>query len=210
LVAVKTGLDLHGLNHAFGGAIALAFHVREPRATSDIDVNVTTDPADPVRAFRALPPQVQWGDDDVARCRADGQVRLFWVEEPFPTPVDVFLPQHVLHAEVDREAETVDLLGERVRILSATHLAVFKALFNRTKDWADIEAMLEFGQVDLPRVVTWLTDLVGGDDPRIGRLAEAERTVARQAGGDVALDAAQLLRRASRPVQAARPPVDRL
>ena len=32
-------------------------------------------------------------------------------------------------------------------------LAVFKAFFNRTKDWADIEAMIEAGSLDGDRVV---------------------------------------------------------
>lgn len=178
LLALRTGLDLHGLPHAFGGAIALAFHVQNPRATSDIDVNIVTDPADPARAFRAFPPQVTWGDADVERCRRDGQVRLFWVAEPFPTPVDVFLPQHALHGEVDREAVTVDVLGEPVRILSATHLTVFKALFARTKDWADIEEMLAFGEVDVDRVVSWLELLVGPDDDRLAQFGRAQEIAA--------------------------------
>jgi hypothetical protein len=36
-----------GVLHALGGALALAYHVREPRATNDVDLNVSADPAHP-------------------------------------------------------------------------------------------------------------------------------------------------------------------
>lgn len=58
----------------------LAFHVEQPRATSDIDVNIATD--EPELAFRAMPPAVAWGEREVEHCRRDGQVRLFWEEAP--------------------------------------------------------------------------------------------------------------------------------
>lgn len=82
-VILRRLLELHdalrsaGLDHAFGGAIALAFHVGEPRATSDIDVNITSDPDDPERVFTALPRQVRWDADDASSCRQHGQVRLW-------------------------------------------------------------------------------------------------------------------------------------
>ncbi|MEH3052594.1 MAG: hypothetical protein PGN13_01105 [Patulibacter minatonensis] len=58
-------------------------------------------------------------------------------------------------------------------------LVVFKALFNRTKDWADIEAVVAAETVDLDEVHDLLVDLVGADDLRITRLADAiERGIA--------------------------------
>jgi len=47
---------------------------------------------------------------------------------------------------------------------------VFKAFFDRTKDWADIEAMLDAGTVDVHTALGWLVDVVGGDDHRVNRL----------------------------------------
>lgn len=54
----------------------------------------------------------------------------------------------------------------------ATDLAVFKARFSRSKDWVDIEAMVreEPPSLDLVEAVSWLTDIVVGDDPRVTRL----------------------------------------
>ena len=36
-----------GIGHGFGGAIALAYAVDEPRATVGIDLNISGDPEDP-------------------------------------------------------------------------------------------------------------------------------------------------------------------
>ena len=49
-------------------------------------------------------------------------------------------------------------------------MAVFKAIFNRTKDWADIEAMLEVDAFDRSAVVGWLVRLFGPADQRTTRL----------------------------------------
>ena len=55
-------------------------------------------------------------------------------------------------------------------VLGATELTVFKAFFDRTKDWADIEAMIDAGTVDIHAALGWLVDLLGGDDHRVDRL----------------------------------------
>ena len=39
-VALHRALDDAGIPHALGGALALGYHVSEPRGTRDIDVNV--------------------------------------------------------------------------------------------------------------------------------------------------------------------------
>ena len=66
--------------------------------------------------------------------------------------------------------ERVPFAGITIPILGATELLVFKAFFDRTKDWADIEAMVEAGTADLHSALGWLVDLLGADDPRILRL----------------------------------------
>jgi hypothetical protein len=58
---------------------------------------------------------------------------------------------------------------------------VFKAFFNRTKDWADIEAMLDAKSVDVHVVIGWLVDLLGGDDHRVTRLRDL---IGREPPGD--------------------------
>jgi hypothetical protein len=61
-------------------------------------------------------------------------------------------------------------MGRDVPFLSCRDLAVFKAFFNRTKDWADLEAMHEVGTLDVDAVVGVLVRLLGPDDERVERL----------------------------------------
>ena len=55
-------------------------------------------------------------------------------------------------------------------MLDCTSLAVFKAFFNRTKDWADLEEMSAAGQLDVVVVRALLVDLIDEPDPRVARL----------------------------------------
>lgn len=174
LLAVHRALDAAGYPHAFGGAIALAYHVEHPRATADIDVNVQADVERAAELFAALPDGVASTAQDATALRRDGQCRLYWDR----TPLDLFLPQHPLHAMVQQRAVTVEFAGTAVPILSATDLTIFKALFDRTKDWADVEEMLRPaapGRPDLDEARHWLHLLVGPDDARLVRLDEAVR-----------------------------------
>jgi len=197
-VALSQALDGAGLPHAIGGALALGYHVSEPRGTRDIDVNVTVDPDDAQRLFDNLPPQVQWSRADVDRAGRDGQVRLFWpVLDELPLPVDLFLPQHELHGVVAGRSELVPMLDAWVPVLSATDLTIFKALFDRRKDWGDIEALLRFGKVDQQEVTRWLSSIVGADDDRLSRFIALGKEVARPTG-DVPVAAVMFGRRRPR------------
>ena len=48
LSSVHQHLSQAAIDHAVGGAIALAVHVREPRFTADIDLNVLADADHPL------------------------------------------------------------------------------------------------------------------------------------------------------------------
>jgi hypothetical protein len=47
---------------------------------------------------------------------------------------------------------------------------VFKAVFNRTKDGADLEEMLAASVLDVDAVLGTLVRYLGGDDERVTRL----------------------------------------
>jgi hypothetical protein len=98
-------------------------------------------------------------------------VRVYWDR----TPTDLFFPQHALHEEAAVEVETVPFAAGEIPVLSATHLTVFKALFNREKDWVDIGELFAFGEVDVPRVERWLTEIVGPDDERLAKWSSRSR-----------------------------------
>jgi hypothetical protein len=168
VIALDAALEGLEIPHAFGGALALAFHVREPRATRDIDVNIFLPAADAPTTLIALPAPVVWSPDDLAEIERSGQVRIFWDD----TPVDLFFVTHPFHDAAATRTERVPFAGRDIPILAAEDLAVFKAFFDRTKDWADIEAMIDAHALDPHAVIGWIVDLVGGDDHRVARLLE--------------------------------------
>lgn len=192
LIVLERAVDVHhrldraGVAHAIGGALALAYHVSQARATNDIDLNVSADPNKPERVFGLLPDDVPWTAEDVTAVRRDGQVRLRWpiLDGGPPIPLDLFFPQHALHSAIDSRAELVPMLDAAVPILSATDLLVFKALFDRRKDWADIEELLRYGKADLDEAKRWLVKIVGKDDPRLTTLAQIESEVDDAVNGD--------------------------
>lgn len=166
LLAVHTALDRAGLPHAFGGAIALAYCTQEPRGTRDLDVNVfvETDRADEV--LDALPADVTVTRANRTTARREGQVRVMWDD----TPIDVFLNTDVFHREAAGGVREVPFENTTIPVLGCGSLAVFKALFGRTRDWADIEAMLEAEAIDGGQVLSRLRALVGPSHASVKRL----------------------------------------
>jgi inosine-uridine nucleoside N-ribohydrolase len=167
LLAVHDALDAAVLPHAFGGAIALAYCTEEPRGTRDLDVNVFVDPTRAREVFAALPSPVVATSTAVEAAERDGQARVLWED----TPIDVFLDIHRFHEEVAREVREVPFMDRTIPVLCCTCLAVFKALFDRTKDWADIEAMVEVGAMDVPEALAWLEGMVGAEHSAARRMA---------------------------------------
>jgi hypothetical protein len=166
------------LPHAFGGAIALAYWTLEPRGTRDIDVNVFVPATESGPALAALPEVIARDEDTASAIAREGQVRLWWDE----VPIDLFFNYEPVHDEAARNRRLVPFEGEEIPVLGPVELAIFKAMFDRTRDWADIEAMLAAGNLDVDAVRDRLATLLGGDDGRIRRLDEALRRSAR--GGD--------------------------
>ena len=166
IVALHTALDDAEIPHAFGGALALAWCTQRARGTIDIDVNVFVDRSRTAELLAALPDGVRWSDDDRARIERDGQVRLWWDE----TPVDVFVNTTEFHEQVAQRCRREPFAGVDIPFLACVDLAVFKAFFDRTKDWADLEEMAAAGSLDVVRVVGILSRYLGAIDPRIDHL----------------------------------------
>lgn len=166
IVAIHVSLERAGVAHAFGGALALGWCTEQARGTIDIDVNLFAAPDTAPELLAALPAEVAWSDADVALVERDGQARLWWG----PTPVDVFTNTTPFHEEVATRVRWEDLAGQRLPFLDCGDLAVFKAFFNRTRDWADLEDMLAAGTLDLEAVAGVLVTYLGADDERLDRL----------------------------------------
>ena len=156
---------------AVGGAIALAYYA-VPRATVDIDVNifVAADQFDAV--LGALAP---FGIEADAKQRAtverDGQVRLFWDR----TPVDLFFAYDRFHFHAATRTRRVPFADTTIPILAAEDLLVCKVLFDRGRDWLDVDQilLLTAATLDLDDVRSWLTHIMGANDARYERFEVA-------------------------------------
>jgi hypothetical protein len=166
IVALHRALVAAHLPHAFGGALALAWCTERARGTIDIDVNVFVPAADADVLLAALPAEVVCRESDRAQLLADGQTRLWWAN----TPVDLFLDTTPFHHDVGQRVRTEPFAGHEIPFLSCRDLAVFKAFFDRTKDWADLEEMQSAGTLDIEAVAGVLVRYLGTDDHRITRL----------------------------------------
>ena len=166
IVAIHRSLDEAAVPHAFGGALALAWCTQRARATIDIDINIFTATANAAEALDALPRDVAIASADRTAIATTGQTRLWWET----TPVDVFFNTTDFHSDAALRARIEPFGGHEVPFLACRDLAVFKAFFNRTKDWADLEEMANANALDVESVLGVLARYLGGDDERIERL----------------------------------------
>jgi hypothetical protein len=169
VIELHRALDRGGVPHAFGGALALAYWTRDPRGTNDIDVNLFVGASEAPAALQTLPEGIAQPPGTLEAIQAGGQRRLWWDE----TPVDIFIDYAPVHADAARHVETVPLLDTEIPVLGPVELAVFKAMFDRTRDWADIEAMIAARTLDVDAVDASLRTMLAADDERFARLAES-------------------------------------
>jgi hypothetical protein len=171
-------LALHGafeaarIPHAFGGALALAYYAT-PRGTIDIDLNVFVRDSEAERVLQALTPLgvATGGARERAQIRERGQTRLRWEH----TPLDLFFSYDPLHDACMQRTRTVPFgAGTTLPILSAEDLVIFKALFDRPKDWTDIAEVLyaQTGRFDARYAVSWLRRILAPEDARLERISK--------------------------------------
>ena len=101
------------------------------------------------------------------RVQREGQARVFWDE----TPVDLFFAYDPFHDAAAAARREVPFANTTIPILSASHLVACKVVFNRAKDWVDIDAMLAADvPLDAAEVLRWVGRIAGDTDPRYERI----------------------------------------
>ena len=169
IIALHEMLDSLGVPHQFGGALALAWY-RNPRATTDIDVNLTLPPAaaQPVLGALATLGVAVTGADRELIAR-DGQARLDWDGYY----LDVFFATLEFHQDMAHRARTVRFGPVEIPILAPEHLIVCKVVFDRPKDWLDIDEMIAWGtEIDGPLALGWVALILGDDAEPYARLTD--------------------------------------
>jgi len=166
-------LEESGVEYALGGAIAYGAWA-EPRGTLDIDLNVWVANDALGRVFAIL--ESAHVDVEQVAATRDAADRGMFVGFHGNYRVDVFVPSVAFYETARRLRVRVDLIGRATWVLSPDVLAVFKMLFFRPKDLADVGRLLEIAaaRIDPAFVRRELVDMLGADDERI---AEWDRLV---------------------------------
>ncbi len=159
-------LDARGQDYALGGAIALAYW-GPPRATVDVVVTLYLPPE---RASECVWLLQEIGCEfSVAKAadslREHGFCRVTYAE----IDVDVFLPIVPFYEAARSRRKRVLLAEQSVLIWDAETLAVFKMMFFRRKDLADVEQILRTQGAGFDRawVREQLVEMYGVRDPRL-------------------------------------------
>jgi hypothetical protein len=173
VLLIEAALQAARIPHAFGGAIALAYYAT-PRATIDIDVNafVESGRSDEVLgALGRLGAQAP-SDSESVRLQRDGQARIHWGS----TPIDLFFSYDAFHdACMERRRALPFGEGETIHILSPEDLVVFKVIFDREKDWRDIDELVfaMADELDAAWIESWALRILGKEDERFARCTRA-------------------------------------
>lgn len=173
---VGAALEAAGIDYAIGGALALGVH-GALRATRDVDVNVFTEPT---RLGEVLASLSRAGVAVDAKSAVEEAEREGWFAAWLgAVRIDVFVPSIDFSWEAGHRRVQREFAGTRLWFLSAESLCVFKLLFFRTKDLADLEQLILTTTVDASWVRESVRAMMGEDDPRIAAwdriTAEARR-----------------------------------
>lgn len=166
-MALEGALGEARVPHAFGGALALAYYAT-PRGTHDIDLNVFVPATRAERVLELLAGLgvAPGGATALREVCERGQTRLRWEH----TPIDLFFSTDALHESCLARVRRVPF-GEdtEIAILSAEDLAIFKAIFDRPKDWSDLAEVLyaKGPDFDAAYVTRWLRRILPEDDARL-------------------------------------------
>jgi hypothetical protein len=169
-------LNDRGCEYALGGAIALGYWA-EPRGTMDVDLTLFL----PV----TRPSEVLWllgeiGCDVVASDAIPSiQDHGFCKAEYAKLRVDVFVPLIPFYEQAKARRRKVQLGEQQVMIWDAETLTVFKMMFFRRKDVADVEQILQNQRSRLDRqwIREQLVEMYGQRDARIAQWDELDSEV---------------------------------
>ena len=95
------------------------------------------------------------------------------------TYVDLFFSHHAYFEQCDERAITVPFEEFEIRVLQVEDITNFKVMFNRGRDWVDIEQLLfsTVDRFDIDYSTRWLSEMLDADDSRVARLREMYDTI---------------------------------
>ena len=159
------GLAAARIDHVLGGALAFGYW-GVARGTNDVDVTVFV-------ALDEVPRVLDFLESLGARVDRERAVALAGNRGIFDVEldgirVDVFIPDIPLYDSARARRRAVPFEGMQVMVWAPEDIALFKLLYFRTKDRADIETLIQVQRqsLDLGYIRHWLEELVGPEDER--------------------------------------------
>ena len=167
-------LEKDGVLYAIGGALAYAYW-GAPRGTLDVDLDIFGPPDVLDRALISL--RRAGVRVEEADARASVAERGDFRGISGDIRVDVFVAFNPFHESVCARRARVTLFERPIWVLSAEDLTIFKILFDRPKDWVDIERMiaLQSERFDFLYLRQWLSLWLEPGDDRYVRLEKIRR-----------------------------------
>jgi hypothetical protein len=169
-------LESRGQEYAFGGALALGYW-GVPRGTIDVDLTLYMPAERPSECLWLLQ---DLGCEFAASDAADSLREHGFCSVRFEgIRLDVFLPTTPFYEAARLRRRRLTLAGRPTMLWDAESLTVFKMMFFRRKDVADVEQMLrtQAGQFDRGWVRDNLVEIYGSRDPRLATWDEMVRDV---------------------------------
>jgi hypothetical protein len=168
---LAAALEAVKCDYAIGGAIALGFWAR-PRSTLDVDVTLFLHPTEVSGCLRLL--------ESIGCTSVTGAAERSLSEHGYCQVefgggrIDVFLPLIPFYEEARQRRRAVDFGGQRVLVWDAETLCVFKMMFFRLKDLADVEEILRVqgDHLNTDWVFGQIQAIYGARDPRSARWLE--------------------------------------
>jgi hypothetical protein len=167
-------LQTRGQEYAIGGALALGYWAA-PRGTVDVDLTLFLQPDKPSECIWLL----QDLGCTVSAIEAAHSLREhgFCRVDYLGVRVDVFLPTIEFYSSARDRRRQVHLGEQAIWIWDAESLVIFKLLFFRRKDIADIEqiARTQGELLDCEWIQAQLEPLFGRRDPRVAQWNELRK-----------------------------------
>jgi len=160
-----------GCDYAIGGAIALACWA-EPRGTVDVDVSFYLPIKELGKSLAVLHAiGAEFSETNVRESLAEhGFCGVKFLERR----LDVFLPIAAIYEAARPRRKKMSVGNRQVMVWDAETLCVFKMMFFRRKDMADVEAILhaQTENFDFSWVEQQLIEMYGNRDPRVSQWHE--------------------------------------
>jgi hypothetical protein len=178
-MSIAAAFERANIPYAVGGAIALGIW-GVPRGTVDVDVNAFVEADELDRVIEVL--QSLGIVLDPERAKTEAAERGMFIGDWEGMRIDVFTPSIAFSHEALRTRAKRSAAGVEAWYLSAEAVSVFKLLFFRSKDIADLERLVAVADVDAAYVRSWMVDMMGEDDVRVAKWDDLVATYGREQG----------------------------